>query len=74
MERLQEIVTALEEGRLPLEEGMALYREGVECSRLCREQLVKARQQLTLWQDVEERELTLTDAVSGRQPDEEEHI
>ncbi len=74
MERLQEIVTALEEGRLPLEEGMALYKEGVECSRLCREQLEKARHQLTIWQDGEEKDLILTDAVSGRQPDEEESI
>ena len=28
MARLQEIVSALESGDLPLEEGMALYKEG----------------------------------------------
>lgn len=72
MERLQAIVNALEEGRLPLEEGMALYREGVECSRLCREQLEKARHQLTVWQDGEERDMVLTDTASGRSPDEED--
>lgn len=74
MERLQAIVTALEDGRLPLEEGMALYREGVECSRLCREQLEKARHQLTIWQDGEERDMVLADTVSGRTPDEEDDV
>lgn len=74
MERLQAIVAALEDGRLPLEEGMALYREGVECSRLCREQLEKARHQLTIWQDGEERDMVLTDTVSGRSPDEEDDV
>ncbi|WP_300707389.1 exodeoxyribonuclease VII small subunit [uncultured Desulfovibrio sp.] len=72
MERLQAIVNALEDGRLSLEEGMALYREGVECSRLCREQLEKARHQLTVWQDGEEREMVLTDTASGSLPDEED--
>lgn len=74
MERLQAIVAALEDGRLPLEEGMALYREGVECSRLCREQLEKARHQLTIWQDGEERDMVLADTVSGRSPDEEDDV
>ena len=43
MHRLQEIVAALEEGNLPLEEGMRLYKEGLILSRACREQLDKAR-------------------------------
>jgi geranylgeranyl diphosphate synthase type II len=33
MARLQEIVAALESDDLPLEQGMALYREGMACSR-----------------------------------------
>ena len=37
MARLQEIVAALESGDLPLEKGMALYKEGAACSRYCRE-------------------------------------
>lgn len=53
MARLQEIVSALESGDLPLEKGMALYKEGAECSRFCREQLEKARHELSLWQDGE---------------------
>ena len=51
MARLQEIVTALESDDLPLEQGMALYREGMACSRFCRERLEKARHELELWQD-----------------------
>ncbi|MBO4301445.1 MAG: exodeoxyribonuclease VII small subunit [Desulfovibrio sp.] len=51
MNRLQEIVTALENGDLPLEKGMALYKEGAACARLCREQLEKARHELEVWQD-----------------------
>ena len=75
MIRLQEIVTALESGDLPLEEGMALYREGAECSRFCREQLEKARHELSLWQDGELKALTpdeIGGAARGREPQEAE--
>ena len=51
MARLQEIVEALENGQPSLEEGMALYQEGMECSLQCRRQLEQARQQLTVWQE-----------------------
>ena len=61
MERLREIVSALESCDLPLDEGMALYREGVECSRFCRGHLERARHELALWQNGEERPL---DALS----------
>lgn len=49
--RLQEIVAALESGDLPLEKGMALYKEGAGCARYCRQQLDKARHELEVWQD-----------------------
>jgi len=64
MARLQEIVAALESGNLPLEEGMALYREGAECSRFCRQQLDKARHELSLWQDGVEQAFKLDDDQS----------
>lgn len=57
MARLQEIVDALESGNLSLEKGMALYKEGAACSRFCREQLDKARHELSLWQDGEVKSL-----------------
>lgn len=51
MARLQEIVTALENGDLSLEKGMALYKEGATCARQCRQQLETAKHELELWQD-----------------------
>lgn len=49
MARLQEIVTALEDGALPLEKGVALYKEGMELSRACRLQLEKARNDIRIY-------------------------
>ena len=46
--RLQEIVTQLETGSLPLEEGLALYKEGMGHSKACREQLERARHEILL--------------------------
>ena len=51
MARLEEIVASLEQGDQTLESGMALYREGVAAARGLREQLEKARHELTVWQD-----------------------
>ena len=75
MARLQEIVSALESGDLPLEEGMALYKEGAACSRFCREQLEKARHELSLWQDGELKSLNpdeVGSTVCGQGPQEAE--
>lgn len=69
MARLQEIVTALESGDLPLEKGMALYKEGAACSRYCREQLEKARHELEIWQDGQARP---ADALGGAESGTEE--
>lgn len=65
MARLQEIVSSLESGDLPLEKGMALYKEGAECSRFCREQLEKARHELSLWQDGELKPLDVSNDLPG---------
>ena len=46
--RLQEIVALLEAGALPLEEGLDLYKEGMGLSRACREQLERARHEISL--------------------------
>lgn len=51
MKRLEEIVAALEDPDISLEEGMALYKEGSQCSRLCREKLESARHELEVWQN-----------------------
>lgn len=46
--RLQAIVTALEAGSSPLEESVALYKEGLAHAAACREQLEKARHDIRL--------------------------
>ncbi|WP_418764341.1 exodeoxyribonuclease VII small subunit [Mailhella sp.] len=46
--RLQAIVTALEAGDSPLEESVALYKEGLAHAAACREQLEKARHDIRL--------------------------
>ena len=66
LERLQEIVVALERGDLPLDQGMALYREGVECARLCRRRLEEARHEVRLWRNGEE---VVFDAEAARPHD-----
>ena len=53
MARLQEIVAALEDGDQPLDKGIALYKEGAACARFCREQLEKARHEISVWQEGE---------------------
>ena len=46
--RLQEVVALLETGTLPLEEGLALYKEGMSLSKACRQQLERARHEILL--------------------------
>ena len=43
LERLGGIVERLERDELPLEEGVALFKEGLVLAKACREQLEKAR-------------------------------
>ena len=61
MTRLQEIVTALEDGGQPLEQGIALYKEGAALARFCREQLEKARHEISVWQEGEAAPFTVAD-------------
>jgi exodeoxyribonuclease VII small subunit len=53
LQRLQEIVAGLESGALPLEESVALYKEGLTLSKRCKEQLEKARNEVRLLSDGE---------------------
>ena len=48
LQRLQEIVAGLESGTLPLDESVSLYKEGLTLSKLCKEQLEKARTEVRL--------------------------
>ena len=58
MTRLEEIVERLEQEEAPLEEAVALYKEGLSLSALCREKLTAAegeivllRKEAGLWQE-----------------------
>lgn len=46
--RLQAIVAALESGTAPLEESVALYKEGLAHAAACREQLERARHDIRI--------------------------
>jgi exodeoxyribonuclease VII small subunit len=46
IQRLSEIVTALEQGDLPLEESLALFEEGVRLSRASQERLDSAQKRV----------------------------
>lgn len=46
MSELEEIVRKLEQGDVPLEEAIDLYKKGMELSQYCHEKLQNAEQQL----------------------------
>lgn len=48
MEKLEKIVGRLEDGEVPLEESINLYKEGMELSKWCHDKLKSAEEQLTL--------------------------
>lgn len=48
MARLHAIVAALETGELPLEQGLALYKEGTVLSHACRTELEHAKNEIRI--------------------------
>jgi exodeoxyribonuclease VII small subunit len=46
MARLEEIVQALEQGDLPLEQSLKLFEEGVKLSRICNKRLEEAERKV----------------------------
>nr|WP_287410882.1 exodeoxyribonuclease VII small subunit [Pseudodesulfovibrio sp.] len=48
LERLKEVVDKLERGDQPLEEGVALYKEGLELVKGCGSQLENARNEVRI--------------------------
>ena len=47
MKNLEEIVEKLEEGDVPLEEAISIYKQGMDLSRLCHSKLKSVEEQLT---------------------------
>lgn len=48
VERLQEIVDALEQGQVSLAQSIDLYKEGLTHTQVCREELEKARHEIQI--------------------------
>ncbi|HJV31141.1 MAG TPA: exodeoxyribonuclease VII small subunit [Bacillales bacterium] len=46
MSQLEMIVDRLEEGDVPLEEAITIYKEGMELSKLCHDKLKNVEEQL----------------------------
>jgi exodeoxyribonuclease VII small subunit len=47
MEKLEVLVDRLEEGDVPLEEAISIYKNGMELSKLCHDKLKQVEEQLT---------------------------
>ena len=47
MEKLEVLVDRLEEGDVPLEEAISIYKDGMELSKLCHDKLKLVEEQLT---------------------------
>ncbi|MFC4356176.1 exodeoxyribonuclease VII small subunit [Chryseomicrobium palamuruense] len=54
MKQLEEIVRRLEQGDVPLEESIDLYKKGMELSALCTTKLQDAEKQLVQFIDQDE--------------------
>jgi exodeoxyribonuclease VII small subunit len=48
MQKLEKIVQDLEKGDLSLEKGVRLFKEGLELTKSCRDQLEKAKYELSI--------------------------
>lgn len=48
LEELEQIVTKLEDGDLPLEDSLELFEKGIKLSRECRERLSKAERRIEI--------------------------
>ncbi len=52
MKRLQEIVKALENGGLPLDDSVKLFEEGARLAKFCNDELKNAEQKIIALQDI----------------------
>jgi len=63
MEKLEGIVDVLEEGNVPLEKAISLYKEGMELANLCHMKLKNIEEQLAeiLNEDGEKEKFVITE-------------
>ncbi|HHV42427.1 MAG TPA: exodeoxyribonuclease VII small subunit [Clostridiaceae bacterium] len=50
VERLEEIVKLLEQGKAPLEESLDLFREGMTLAKICEEKLSAMEEEISKFQ------------------------
>lgn len=62
---LEQIVSRMEDGRLPLEESIAAYRRGSELLKHCQQQLSEAERKVQILEDGELRDF---DSTNGKAP------
>ena len=67
IERLEQIVRALENGDAPLEETLKLYEEGIALVRTCTERLENAEQRVKMLQIRSDGQAVLTDFDQGEE-------
>lgn len=70
LERLKLVVEKLERGDLPLEEGVALYKEGLELVKACGRQLETARHEVKIVSEGLIREFDALEALATDTEDE----
>lgn len=62
MNELEDIVTKLEEGDVPLEEALSYYQQGVKLSKICHDKLQHAEKQMaTIMTEDGETPLTISE-------------
>ncbi|TDL34630.1 exodeoxyribonuclease VII small subunit [Jeotgalibacillus sp. S-D1] len=67
MNELENIVTKLEEGDVPLEEALSYYQQGVKLSKICHDKLQNAEKQMaTIMTEDGETPLTISDEDADR--------
>lgn len=69
LERLKIIVEKLERGDLPLEEGVTLYKEGLEQAKACSKQLESARHEVKIVSDGLVKEFEALEALGADDDD-----
>lgn len=71
--RLEKIVEALDDGNLPLEKSLALFKEGTKLARACRELLAEAEVQVKeALRDVESNRAEAAEVESDDAADDED--
>ena len=67
LKELEEIVSKLEQGDVPLEEALDQFQEGIKLSRLCKKTLQEAEETMTKIVDENGKESTLENDLNQQE-------